>query len=756
MGHFLLLFFLLRAGWSVAHVEVHGLKWTSSDYVLFRMGLTEGVRLSPVAIKEGIEALVESGYFEDVAIYGSLRSDSSLNVYVDVKENPRLREIHLVGNKKIGRKELLDSLGLHKGDPLSANALFDAKRKIRELYARKGYPKVEVNEELSKPDSFGFVDLTFRIKENRKFVIRKIIIEGNRAISAKRLKRQMKNKEKSLFRSGKFDEEKWEKDKEAILSYYANHGYPEARIDSSAVEFRDDGIYLYIRVNEGKRYVFGNISFEGNTVYSTDFLRAKIKLVKEKPDLVDAVVHIYKGEPWDPFAYSVEKIQKAIMQIQQLYGDSGYLYAYAVPIEEVREDSIVDITFRIHEGNRVRVRKIEIVGNTKTRESVIRRELDIFPGDYFSTSKLMKSQRDLMYLNYFSNVSVDFEQTEDTEYVDLVLKVEEKSTGTIGGGVSYSQNEGIFGTLTFNQPNLFGKGQSLTLNIEYGGKVRNFRFAFTEPWLFGRPQSLGFDIHSFTHYFPEYRELEKGVSVFYSKRLWNDFWNVSLSYTLERVKLTDVSANLTDYVRYWGKDRLTSRVDFALTYDSRDRVFNPIRGTRVSYSLEKAGGFLGGEAHYFRHLLEGGTFIPVFTEKVIFHCRTKFGYLASLADFLEVPLYKRFLLGGTGYYGVRGYDERDIGIEKEGVGLIGGRVFNIITFELRFRAAETFYVVGFFDAGVTTETFKNIKPRSYKKGIGLGFSIEIPMLGVLGVYEAYGFDRLGNKWITQFQLGTQF
>ena len=752
----LILFFLLSGGINISGIEVQGLRWSSPDFVVFRMGLSGREEVSALSIRNAIKSLMGSEYFDSVRVYGRYNPDSSLKLIVKLHENPRLKKLVIKGNKKIGTGELRDSLDLPPGTPLSDYNLFRAKHKIKELYRRKGYLKVSVDYRFSEPDKNGEAILTLDIHENRKFLIKKIIVEGNRAVSTKKIKSIMKNKEKSFLRSGKFDPDQWEEDLDRIVRYYADHGHPEARIDSSGVEYRDDGIYLYVKIEEGPRYVFGEVSFEGNTVYSDDFLAEKVVLVEEKPGLWEAITLIYKGESWDPQAYSQTRLERALTAIQVLYGDSGYIYAHAVPLEKVREDSIVDIEFRIYEGNRVKVRLIDIAGNTKTRESVIRRELDIYPGEYFSTGKLIKSQRDLMYLNYFGNVGVNFRQTEDTSFVDLVFHVEEKSTGQIGGGVSYSQAEGFFGNLNFNQPNMFGRGQSVNITVDFGKKVRNFRFAFTEPWLFGKPQSLGFDVHNLGHYYPEYKEIQKGGSIFYSKRLWNDYWHLSLGYTLEKVELKDVSAELENYLAYWGEGpQLTSRANFSLTHDSRDRIFNPIKGTRISYSVEKAGGILGGEAHYFRQLLEAGTFRPLIGEKVILHGRTRLGHLESLSSSIEVPLYKRFLLGGTDYYGVRGYDDRSIGIYRNGA-LIGGRVFNTVTLELRYRPAEGFYVVGFFDAGFTADRFVDFKPGSYKKGAGVGFNIEIPMVGVLGIYESYGFDKLGNKWMTQFQIGTSF
>ena len=752
----LILFFLLSGGISVSGIEIQGLRWSSPDFVIFRTGLSGKKEISPLSVRNAIKSLMESEYFDSVEVFGIYNPDSSLKLLIKLHENPRLKELVIKGNKKIGSDELRDSLDLPRGTPLSDYALFRAKSKIKELYRRKGYLKVSVEDHLSEPDENGEATLTLEVHENGKFFIKKIVVEGNRAVSTKKIKSIMKNKERSFLRSGKFDPDQWEEDLDRIVRYYADHGHPEARIDSSGVEYRDDGVYLYVKVYEGSRYVFGKVSFDGNTVYSTDFLSDRIILVEEKPGLWEAITLIYKGENWDPKAYSQSKLEEALGMIQALYGDSGYIYAHAVPFEKIRNDSIVDVEFRIFEGSRVKVRLIDIVGNTKTRESVIRRELDIFPGEYFSTGKLVKSQRDLMYLNYFGNVGVNFRQTEDTSFVDLVFHVEEKSTGQIGAGVSYSQAEGFFGNLNFNQPNLFGRGQSMSILVDFGKKVRNFRFSFTEPWLLGKPQSLGFDVHNLGHYYPEYKEIERGGSVFYSKRLWNDYWHLSLGYTLEKVELKDVSKELESHLSYWGEGpQLTSRANFSLAFDSRDRLFNPIRGTRVSYSVEKAGGVLGGEVHYFRQLLEAGTFRPLGGEKVILHGRTRLGHLESLSASIDVPLYKRFLLGGTDYYGVRGYDDRSIGIYRNGT-LIGGRIFNTVTLELRYRPAEGFYVVGFFDAGLTADRFSEFKLSRYKRGAGVGFNIEIPMVGVLGIYESYGFDKLGNKWMTQFQIGTSF
>ncbi len=767
----LLIFFLVGA-LQVRNIEVEGTRWTSPEYVISRSGLSKG-KFSPVDVSLGIRRLYKDGFFKSISVFAKPVADSVFDITIQVEENPRLGKLSIEGLKHLNRKKLRDSLSIKKGMYVSNEKIFSWQRKIEELLKGKGYYMAEVSAERRKSQREGFVDIILKVKEGPPVRIKEIEVIGNKSFSDKILESLLRNREKNWHRKGKFKENYWYEDLVKIEKFYHNHGFPWASVDSTTKELKDGWLYLNIYVTEGKRVHFGDIHFEGNTVFDTSFLYENIALIPPKPTLKDRYNSIFKGIKWDPTLYNEERLQKAVTEIAGLYADSGYLYVQVFPEKNFKEDTIVDITFRIKENYRMKVRLVDIRGNKKTHDPVIRREIVLYPGDYFSKTKLIQSQRNLFFLNYFSNVSADFRETPDTTHIDLIFHVEEKSVGQLGLGATYSQYEGPGIYFQMQEPNFQGRGQSVSAMVQYTSKSRNYQLSFTEPWYRGRPISVGFDIHDYMRYYPQFKEWRQGGSVSYSRLLWNRYSRISFTYTIERQRLFDL-ATPEKYANYQMVPALAS-LTTRIVWDRRDRSFNATRGSRLSYEFEISGGLLGGEyfplpifvilaapysyelsqelakgaADFHLHILEGIQYVPIFN-KLISVSRVKAGFVSGFIDYNKVPFTRLFWLGDIGPFGLRGYSYASIG---------PGRLFPILSQELRYRASETFYIGIFADAGQVWSSWQNsnfTKPyfRSFKRSVGIGFRIEVPMMGVLGIDFAYGLDNPpGARWHTHFQLG---
>ncbi|MCK4818164.1 outer membrane protein assembly factor BamA, partial [bacterium] len=343
------------------------------------------------------------------------------------------------------------------------------------MYAEKGYTLAEIETESLDSEKEGRDILQFSIDEGKKVQIKRIRFFGNTMFQNKKLRKQMKKtKEDTWWRGADFDKEKYEEDKEKVVTFYRNEGYRDAEVvkDSLYYDIEKKDMFIDIWVQEGKRYYVGNISWEGNELFEGKHLKS--------------LLEFKEGD-----VFSQEKFDNSIIEkIGGAYYDLGYIYAMITPKENLRGKDTLDIQFLIDEKNPVRIRNINIAGNTRTKERVIRRELRIRPGDVFSKELLMRSHRDLMVLNYFANVIPDVLPV-DEEELDLSYRVEEKSTDTANLSVGWSELDRLIGSVGLGMNNLFGNGQRLSLDWNFGRFYRAFSLSFTEPWFLNTPTLIG-------------------------------------------------------------------------------------------------------------------------------------------------------------------------------------------------------------------------------------------------------------------------
>ncbi len=737
----------------IQDIRVEGLTWSSPALVRSMIPLAPGSDYTPTDIRQAVKKLLASGRFSmvDVEQQGP---DSAAILVFHVEETPRLGKVRVVFHDRkhpYSERKLLDTLGLNRGIHfVSPSRQYRWEQEILSLFRDKGYLQARVTSELQVDSTSGIADLTFQVWTGPRAIIRQIEIVGNQAYPDNVLEKHLKNKEKNWHRKGTFNAREWEEDLKRLEAFYHNHGYPEARVDSTRKTFDSTGMYIKIFVTEGKRYRFGPVSFQGDLPFPGKMLHRMLPF--------------REGE-----LFSQEKLEKALQDIQGLLADSGYLYATVFPLQDVLQDSLLTLRFQITRHHRVRVRRMDIVGNHKTLDRVIRREFVLFPGDYFSRQALIVSTRNVYFLNYFENVVPSFRPTEDSGWVDLVFDIKEKTTGTIGAGASYSGYTGGSLYLQLQESNFLGRGQSVSALINYGDRQRSFQFSFLEPWLGGKPQSMGGDLHALrTFYYGEYTEERAGGSFSLGWRTLRSFWRVGLRYSLDRIYFYDISDFYKDlpYVQEFSeKPRWKSTFQSTFTWDSRNRRFNAFRGTKLEYTLALTGAAFGGDLHYHKHLLEAGRYFSLPAPRSLRNTRLisvlgmRGGLLDGYTRAEDVPFYERFLLGDVGtFYALRGYPLRSIG---RGFG--GGRFFVVLTAQLRIRPSEQFYGMLFAEAGNTwadrfqlEDDFRQDPLHALYRSVGIGFRMEVPMLGVMGIDFAYGMDNPDPRarFQTHFVLGS--
>ncbi|MFQ6115829.1 MAG: outer membrane protein assembly factor BamA, partial [bacterium] len=470
--------------------------------------------------------------------------------------------------------------------------------------------------------------------------------------------------------------------------------------------------------------------------------------------------------------YNKEKIEKAVFErIGSLYYDAGYIYATITPQEKPVSRDTVDIYFRVIEGNAVKINKIYITGNTKTKEKVIRRELRIRPGDTFSREALIRSQRDIFVLNYFADVKPDVQPISD-ELVDIVLDVEEKSTDTANMSAGFSERDKLIGSIGVTMNNFLGNGQILSFDWNFGRAFRSFQISFTEPWFLDTPTLVGISLYDTKRdsRFIGYDQRSQGASVRFGRRLrWPDnFFRADWIYRIDRTNLSNFSETIKQInpngivTQDW--PLTTSGITQIITRNSLDRPEFPTSGSRFSISTELAGGPLGGNVNFHKYIIQNDWFSPIFFNFVLFNS-FQAGYIEGFGkDEENIPFLEFFFMGGEGLsrsIPLRGYDDPLSGrVTQE-----GGKVMFKYTTELRFPISPnpTIFGLAFAEAGNTWLSLSETDFFDLRRSVGVGVRIFMPMLGILGFDYAYGFDNFDpetgtkfGKWKPHFVFGRSF
>jgi len=745
-----------RKSVKILGLTIEGNKTTDAKIIKLTSGLAEGQEVTGDMIQEAIKRLWSLGVFSDIRLYVDKEVRDGIYLTIKVKEYPRLEKYQIKGNKKIKTKEIQDKLNLYPGQVISPNQILKAKKKILKLYEDKGYllAKVEVDTiHIGKKDR---VVVEFRINEGKKVKIKKINFYGNKHFDDGKLKKQLKKtkENKWWWFGGDFKRDKYKEDLENLLAFYRKKGFRDAQIVSDSIYYdaQKEHMFIDITIHEGERYRIRKITWEGNKLFSASELASLLPL-KE-------------GD-----YYNQEKLNKGVTEkLGSLYYDRGYIFAQITPREIPVGKNVLDIHLTIQEHNPVEVRKIVVKGNTKTKEKVIRRELKIFPGDIFSRDALIRSQRDVFILNYFSDVTPNVKPVDDS-HVDLIIKVKEKTTDTANMSAGWSERDRLVGSVGISMNNLFGNGQSLGFDWTFGRYYRNFQISFTEPWLFDTPTLTGFNLYDTKRdaYYVGYSQKSRGGSIRIGRRFrWPDnYFRGNWVYRLDRTELGDFS----DYIRERNPNNIatehwplvSSTITQIISRDSRDRPEFPTTGSILSFSIEFAGKILGGNVDYHKYTFSLKRFSPLFS-KFVLYTDTEMGFIDGFSSKSRIPYLELFFIGGDGLsrsVPLRGYDDPLAGgtVYTE-----GGRILLKQSLELRFPFASnpTAYGIIFAEAGNTWSNLSNTDPFNLRRSLGIGARIFMPMLGMIGFDYAYGFDNYdahGNrfgKWKPHFVFGRGF
>lgn len=697
-------------------IIIEGLVIKSQEQVTNYIPLSKGSEVSSSDIQKAIKSLYKTGLFKDIQVFTENETTSSVSLRFLVEENPICELIEFHGLKKVKQKDLEEKMTISTNEVISDVRIHENIRIIKDVYAEQGYLLVNIKPSLIESRVPGNVILKFDIKEGKKVRIKQITFTGNKAFTVKKLKRKFETKEKKWFYSGEYKEDQYRQHIDTLLIFYHDKGYLDAKVVNDSVWYSEDNRYIFINIDldEGKRYYRGDFFFTGNKVLTKEALANTIALKK--------------GKPFDQSRFDMTK-----MMISNAYREEGYLWVQVQEQNRFRSDTI-DVTFNIVEGRPAIVRKIDIKGNVKTREKVIRRELMIYPGQRYKQSLMERSYREVMMLNYFDKVTPDLKPNEDGT-IDLVYTVEEKETvGQFSAGIMYSQVDKLGGNFNITMSNFRGAGQQVDANIEFAKNRQKYSLGFLEPWIFDNPTS--FSIEGF------YEKSKSGSYDFYStgfelgsgrKLKWpDDYYSIFLKYRLSYERdnrYQDIEKPHFTIL----EDGLLSRLSITLRRnDTRGTVLFPVKGSIFSLNTQIAG--IGGDFHYVKGLVDFDWYFSLFW-KFVLGAKHRFGLIDGIRNEKKIARADLFAAGGVYYDGqIRGYSEGAFGrFNNEGLAL------TVFSYEIRFPVVDQqLYLAAFMDIGNTYNDIADIDLSEMYTGAGMGVRLNLPMVGLIGFDFAWG------------------
>jgi outer membrane protein insertion porin family len=763
--------------YKILGITVEGQRSGDPSAIIANTGLKIGgeITIPSEQTKLAIQRLYNLRIFGDVQIYIENRVENGVYLLIKVKENPRLERIDVSGNDELSEDDILKKISLVKGQIVTPQDLSTVVRLLKNQYDSDGYLNARITPTLViVNDTTGRVALKVVIDEGPKVKVDYIFFHGNKQFDASDLKSEMKETSErkwwKFWTTNKFDRKKYQEDKELVLAFYRKNGFRDAEILSDSISYDPSNKYLTINIylTEGQQFFIRKISWEGNTVYPSDILNARLGLKQGE---------VFNQEKFDQNLHRNEEES----DVTSLYADNGYLYFQVEPeINVVGTDSL-DITLQVHERNQFRVGRVFISGNTKTYENVIRRELLTKPGDYFSRQLIIRSLRQLQQLNYFNpeKLKPDVRPVDD-KTVELEYSVEEKSSDTFNMSVGYSGSYGFSGGLgvSFNnfslsEPLRGGAGQTMTFDYQFGvsSYYRTFSVGFTEPWMFNTPTLFGFNV--FDTYQSYYYYLHsRGASIRVGRRFkWPDmYFRGDWTLHVQETSFNQLSSSSSYYANYYTPGTTTQiGLSQVISRNSTDSPIFPARGSSFSLLTEIYGGpSFSSEtqaSRYHRHIFSADWYVPLISSgRITLMSSNIIGLIFGIGKNPNIPYQDLFYMGGTGLGQIsvtplRGYDDNSIG-PYNALG-VGGKAMVKYTTELRFALAINpipIYTLLFAEAGNVWLDHTVMNMFDLRRSAGFGVRLMVNPIGMIGFDYGYGYDGATPNaappgWKFHFQFG---
>jgi outer membrane protein insertion porin family len=730
----------------ITQIDVVGARKVEEATVRFKLKSRVGDPYSPDVVREDIKALYSLGYFEDIVVQADI-FEGGLKLTFVLHEKPSIQSIRIVGNQKLATDKIKAKIDLVEGAITPPGALPKNAEKIRLFYEEEGYYQVQVEgrEDRISPQE---VAVTFNIVEGDKFDVGEIRIVGNRYLKEKDIKGRLQTSELYLFFfGGTLKREELRRDLDRIRAYYLDNGFLDIAVEEPEIQIdaRRKKLRILIQVQEGPQYRIGELSLKGHSLFSEADLR---ELIKSRVEGI----------------FSREALQGDVVAITDRYAERGYLFADVAPVTDIqRAESTVKVALEITEGRQAFINRIEITGNVRSRDKVIRRELRLVEGDVFSSTLLQRSRRSLQDLGYFEDVKLDTKRAAAEDRVDLTVDVKEKPTGafTIGGG--FSSVDGPIGVASISQGNLFGLGKRAALTGQIGQRANRYTAVYGDPHFLDTDflvEVRGFDNQTRFRTNQGFNQSSRGGALTVGHLLVEEIFG-AVTYTYQRVHIKDLEDSAPALVKRQAAESggvsNTSALGFALTRDTRDSFTEPTRGLRARAAFEYAGGFLDADNNFTKYSFELSQYWPLWW-KLVGHVRGSIAYGESYGDTPTLPVQERFFLGGVN--SIRGFRNFTISPKDPagGEGLTGGNKAFFVNNEVLFPLYEPLKMRGlvFFDLGNVFDERSNFE-WSVKRSAGVGIRFTSP-IGAIRL--EYGFnlaqDRGERAQVLHFSAGTAF
>lgn len=736
------------SAWAAPNIEaikIEGAQRIEEETIRSYLDLGVGEEMSQANLNHALKSLFSTGLFADVSLF-----EQGSTLVVSVAENPLINEIAFEGNSKIEDEELLAEIQLRPRRVFTRTSVQNDVTRIYQVYRRNGRFSVNVEPKLIKLDQ-NRVNLVFEINEGSVTKVSSIRFVGNERFDDSALRSEITTKETAWYRfitaDDRYDPDRLSYDQELLRRFYLSQGYADFRLISAVAELSQDrsSFYITFTIEEGERYKFGNIGVEADL---RNFDEALLN-----PQLEP----IGSGD-W----YDASRVQEVSDKITDRLGDMQYAFVDVRPdIQRNTDVRTVDIKFRVNETPRAFVERININGNIRTLDKVVRRELLLAEGDPFNKSKLARSEQRVRDLGYFENVSMEVKRGSAPDKTVVDLDVSEQSTGEMSIGAGFSTNDGPLADFRITERNFLGRGQKLSFSTVVAGERTEFDVGFTEPYFLNRDLSAGVNLFHITRDFQDESSFDQrrsggGFTLGYPL---SERWRQSLRYRVERNEITDVDNTASRFIREQEGERDTSAISQRLTYDNRDSRLFPTDGWLLWLDTEVAG--VGGDAKYISGKTGASFFYPIW-DNVVFNALAETGAISGYSD-TDVAINERFFLGGSTLRGFEqaGIGPRDIVTDDS----LGGNYFARATIETSFPLGlpDELGIKGhlFSDAGTlwdVDDTGAEIQDESsLRASVGVGLSWRSPFGPVrVDLASPIAKEDYDEKEVFRFNFGTRF
>ncbi len=653
-----------------------------------------------------------------------------------VSERPFVRDVDFVGNKALKTTELQDKVDIKLGSVYNPVDVQRAVEKLRDFYEDEGYFEVQLTPNVEKfPD--GDVRVVFNIVEGRQIKIDRIRFTGNKGLTDRELKAALATQERQYFiLRGKVQRQRLEEDVERIIQLYNDHGYIQARVESTdvAVDREKARVTITFTIVEGPQFRVGTIKLAGVTLLPEPEVQRQLTL-----------------KSGDVFSRS--KLRESIRNIENLYSTIGRASVDVVPkTDQVPGENTLNVAIEINEGPEVFVERINISGNVRSQDKILRREIPLHEGDLYTLQKKERARQKLVNLGYFEKVEINTQPGSDKTRIIVNVEVTERPTGIFSLGGGFSSVDSFVGTIDLAQRNFLGRGWEASVRLRGGGRTQQGVISFTDPWLFDRPLSGGFDLYSNDRQYTEYRYRSLGAGLRLGHPFF-EYWRWNLGYRASRDRISGLSevAALSEVLVEQVGTRVTSAVSGGVGRDSRDNAIGPTKGGQSSLTAEFAG--LGGDSKYVKTGAFVTQYYPIWLGHVLAG-RVEAGYGFGWAD-EPLPVFERFYLGGPN--SIRSFKFRQVSPKDESGLRIGGSSEVLGNAEYIIPLPFGLRLAGFFDVGNVYGFGTKFDLTDLKKGVGGGVRWQSPF-GPIRVDYGINPDRKAGEdfGAFNFSVGTPF